>query len=136
MRQFKAMADTTRPDPPPKKVLVADDKAAGRELVRTVLENRGYLIHEASDGIEALEVAHRVQPDLIILDLHMPGLDGFGVIKELRLDPTFVDTPVVALTASAMQGDKQRAFAAGFTGYISKPVSLKVLRAEVERLLA
>jgi CheY-like chemotaxis protein len=131
------MTYTTSAAPVHKKnVLVADDKATGRELVRTVLEDRGYLVHEASDGIEALEVAHRVLPDLIILDLHMPGLDGFGVIKELRLDPTFVHTPVVALTASAMQGDKQRAFAAGFTGYICKPVSLRVLRAEVERLLA
>lgn len=119
-----------------KKVLVVDDKATGRELVRTVLENGGYIVIEASNGIEALETALRIQPDLIILDLHMPGLDGFGVIKELRLDPSFATTPVVALTASAMQADRQRALAAGFTGYISKPVSLKILRAEVARLLA
>ena len=119
-----------------KKVLIADDKPTGRELVRTVLEDRGYQIFEASDGIEALEVAHRIRPDLIILDLHMPGLDGFGVISELRQDTNFALTPVVALTASAMQGDRQRALSAGFTGYISKPVSLKTLRAEVERLLA
>jgi CheY-like chemotaxis protein len=66
----------------------------------------------------------------------MPGLDGFGVIKELRLDPHFATVPVVALTASAMQGDRQRALSAGFTGYITKPVSLKTLRAEIERLLA
>ncbi len=120
----------------PKRILVADDKPAGRELVRTVLEDRGYEIFEASDGIEALDSAHRNHPDLIILDLHMPGLDGFGVIKELRLDAHFATTPVVALTASAMQGDRQRALTAGFTGYITKPVSLKALRAEVERLLA
>lgn len=121
---------------PHKRILVADDKPTGRELVRTVLENRGYEIYEASDGIEALDSAHRNHPDLIILDLHMPGLDGFGVIKELRLDAHFATTPVVALTASAMQGDRQRALSAGFTGYITKPVSLKALRAEVERLLA
>lgn len=119
----------------PKKILVADDKATGRELVRTVLEKHGYVVFEAADGIEALEAAHRIQPDLIILDLHMPGLDGFGVIKQLRLDPSCAATPVLALTASAMQGDRQRAVAAGFTGYVSKPVSLKFLRAEVERLL-
>jgi CheY-like chemotaxis protein len=119
-----------------KRILVADDKPAGRELVRTVLEDRGYEIFEAGDGIEALDSAHRNHPDLIILDLHMPGLDGFGVIKELRLDAHFATTPVVALTASAMQGDRQRALTAGFTGYITKPVSLKALRAEVERLLA
>jgi CheY-like chemotaxis protein len=119
-----------------KKVLIADDKDTGRELVRTVLENGGYDVFEARNGIEALDFAHRVHPDLIILDLHMPGLDGFAVIKELRLHSHFVNIPVLALTASAMQGDRQRALTEGFTGYITKPVSLKVLRAEVERLLA
>jgi CheY-like chemotaxis protein len=119
-----------------KKILVADDKATGRELVRTVLESKGYEVFEASDGIEALDAAQRLRPDLIILDLHMPGLDGFGVIKELRLQSRFASLPIVALTASAMQGDRQRALSAGFTGYITKPVSLKFLRSEVERLLA
>src|SRR4051794_27580856 len=119
-----------------KKVLIADDKATGRELVRTILESRGYEVFEASNGIDALNFAHRIHPDLIILDLHMPGLDGFGVIKELRLDHHFATVPVLALTASAMQGDRQRALSEGFTGYITKPVSLKALRAEVERLLA
>jgi len=121
---------------PNKRVLIADDKAAGRELVRTVLEYGGYEVFEASDGLEALAFAFRIHPDLIILDLHMPGLDGFGVIREIRRDQAFAETPCVALTASAMQGDRQRALSAGFTGYITKPVSLKALRAEVERLLA
>src|SRR5438128_2252517 len=102
-----------------KKVLVADDKATGRELVRTVLEGAGYEVFEAEDGVAALECAHRIRPDLIILDLHMPGLDGFGVVKELREDHIFAATPVIALTASAMQGDRQRAMSAGFTGYIT-----------------
>lgn len=117
------------------RVLIADDKPAGRELVRTVLENGGYEVFEASNGLDALDFAHRVHPHLIILDLHMPGLDGFGVIKELRLNAEFHSTPIIALTASAMQGDRQRALDAGFTGYITKPVSLKALRTEVERLL-
>jgi CheY-like chemotaxis protein len=118
-----------------KTVLVADDKATSRELVRTVLEKTGYAVIEACDGIEALRNARDSKPDLIILDLHMPGLDGFGVIQELRRDPDFVATPVMALTASAMQGDRERALAAGFTGYISKPIPLQMLRSEVERLL-
>ena len=67
-----------------KKVLVADDKATGRELVRTVLENSGHEVHEASDGLEAISQARTLRPDLIILDIHMPGLDGFGVIEQLR----------------------------------------------------
>lgn len=117
------------------KILIADDKATSRELVRTVLERIGHEVFEANDGIEVLNAAGQVSPDLIILDLHMPGLDGFEVVKELRSSPRFADTPVMALTASAMEGDRQRAMTAGFTSYMSKPVSLRVLRTEVERLL-
>lgn len=118
-----------------KKILVADDKTTGRELVRTVLERAGHEVYEVSNGIDALEAAGRIRPDLIILDLHMPGLDGFAVVKELRTIEPFLSLPIIALTASAMQGDRQKAMAAGFTGYITKPVSLNHLRSEVERLL-
>ncbi len=118
-----------------KTVLIADDKPTSRELVRTVLENSGYAVVEASDGVEALENARDSKPDLIILDLHMPRLDGFAVIQELRRDAQFASTPVMCLTASAMQGDRERALAVGFTGYISKPISLQFLRSEIERLL-
>ncbi len=118
-----------------KTVLVADDKATSRELVRTVLEKSGYTVVEASDGIEALRSARASKPDLIILDLHMPGLDGFGVVREIRLDRDLALTPVMALTASAMQGDRERAIAAGFTSYIAKPIQLSMLRSEVERML-
>src|SRR5215469_2536709 len=89
-----------------KTVLIADDKATGRELVRTVLEKAGFTVIEASDGMEAVRTAKENSPDLIILDLHMPGLDGFGVIEELRRDQRFASTPIMALTASAMQGDR------------------------------
>jgi CheY-like chemotaxis protein len=118
-----------------KKVLVADDKATGRELVRTVLERNGYEILEAENGVAALDCARREHPDLIILDLHMPELDGFGVIQELRRDDSFTKTPVIALTASAMMGDRERALSLGFTGYITKPIRLSTLREEVTRLL-
>jgi two-component system cell cycle response regulator DivK len=118
-----------------KKILVADDRATSRELVRTVLENAGYEVFEAGNGLEALRHAREFRPDLIILDLHMPGLDGFGVIEELRRDEDLAATPVMALTASAMQGDRERALSIGFTGYISKPIRLRTLRSEVERLL-
>jgi CheY-like chemotaxis protein len=118
-----------------KTVLIADDKATSRELVRTVLEKAGYAVVEASDGIEALRNARESKPDLIILDLHMPGLDGFGVVREIRLDQELAATPCMALTASAMQGDRERALAAGFTAYIAKPIQLSMLRSEVERML-
>src|SRR5262249_45472001 len=104
-----------------KTVLVADDKSTGRELVRTVLERSGFIVIEAADGVEAIQCARDSKPDLIILDLHMPGVDGFGVIQELRADDRFAATPIIALTASAMQRDRERAISAGFTSYITKP---------------
>ena len=116
-------------------MLVADDKATGRELIRTVLEQCGHSVFEAGDGIEAVRKARELLPDLIILDLHMPELDGFGVFREIRADERFNATPIVALTASAMQGDRERALSAGFTSYLAKPISLNVLRSEMERLL-
>jgi CheY-like chemotaxis protein len=118
-----------------KNVLIADDKATSRELVRTVLEKDGYSVTEAVDGIEALKNAHETLPDLIILDLHMPGLDGFAVVQELRREAQFAETPIIALTASAMQGDRERAMALGFTCYVTKPIRLATLRSEVARLL-
>lgn len=117
-----------------KKVLVADDKATSRELVRTVLEACGYEVFEAPDGEAALEQAHAISPDIIILDLHMPKLDGFGVVQKLRAEDAFAGTPVMALTASAMMGDKERALHAGFTSYLAKPIPLAILRQEVQRL--
>lgn len=119
-----------------KRVLIADDKATSRELIRTVLESCGHDVIEANDGLEAVQHAREAKPDLVILDLHMPGLDGFGVLSELRRDGEFADTPIMALTASAMQGDRERAIAAGFDSYVSKPIPLSMLRNEVERLLA
>jgi CheY-like chemotaxis protein len=118
-----------------KRLLIADDKPTNRELIRTVIESLGHQVTEAADGIEAVRVAHEQQPDMIILDLHMPGLDGFGVLAELRQDSAFRNTPIMALTASAMHGDRQRALDAGFDSYVSKPVPLPVLRDEVARLL-
>jgi CheY-like chemotaxis protein len=118
-----------------KMILVADDKASSRELVRTVLEHSGHTVVEAADGTEALTKARELGPSLILLDLQMPEMDGFEVIGKLRSEPRFAATPIVALTASAMHGDRERALAAGFSGYITKPIRLASLRSEVERLL-
>ncbi|MDX2179035.1 MAG: response regulator [Bryobacteraceae bacterium] len=119
-----------------RRILVADDKAAGRELVRAALESCGHIVVEATDGIVALQMAARERPDLIILDLQMPNADGYAVIARLRADERFAATPMIALTASAMPADRQRALSAGFSAYIAKPVPIAVLRSEVERLLA
>ncbi|MGA2712901.1 MAG: response regulator [Bryobacteraceae bacterium] len=118
-----------------KKVLVADDQAASRELSRTVLEQSGHTVWEAADGTEAVRFAREVLPDLIVLDLHMPMLDGFGVLEQLRRDENLIGTPIVALTATAMQGDRERALSAGFASYLAKPTSLCVLRSAIERWL-
>lgn len=118
-----------------KRILIADDLATSRELIRTVLECEGYDIVEASDGAEAVAKAREYTPDLILLDLQMPLLDGFDVVRTLRSDLQFAMVPVVALTASAMHGDREKALEAGFTGYIAKPVRVAVLRTEVARLL-
>ena len=118
-----------------KKILIADDKATSRELLRTVLERQGYAITEAADGEEALQKALAEAPDLILLDLQMPRRTGYEVLRELRKDPRHAELPIIALTASAMQGDREKALSAGFTGYLAKPVALVHLREEVQRLL-
>lgn len=118
-----------------KRILVADDRATSRELIRTVLEGCGYTVYEAADGVEAVELARRAQPDLLILDLQMPRLDGMGVLAELRAGGGFANIPILALTASAMQGDRERALSAGFTEYVTKPINLGFLRGELARLL-
>jgi two-component system, cell cycle response regulator DivK len=118
-----------------KKILIADDKATSRELLRTVLERQGYDVMEAADGEEALQKALAEQPHLILLDLQMPRRTGYEVLGELRKDPRLAALPIIALTASAMQGDRERALAAGFTAYLAKPVALVHLREEVQRLL-
>jgi CheY-like chemotaxis protein len=117
------------------RILIADDKASSRELVRTILENLGYVIEEAVDGMEALEAVHKSPPDLVLLDLQMPRLTGPEVLACLRADDRFTNLPVVALTASAMAGDREKALAAGFTSYLAKPVTLAILRTEIRRLL-
>jgi len=119
-----------------KKILIAEDRPSSRELIRTVLEGCGYTVFEAADGRQAVDVARREIPDLLIVDLQMPALDGLGVLAELRRDERFAEVPIVALTASAMQGDRERALEAGFTEYITKPVNLRFLREELTRLLS
>lgn len=117
------------------RILIADDKETSRELLRVVLEKSGYTIIEASDGGDAIEKVRSEGPDLILLDLQMPVFSGYEVLDQLRRDPHFLKLPIIALTASAMQGDREKALAAGFTAYLAKPVALSELRAEIQRLL-
>ena len=118
-----------------KTILVAEDRAASRELARTLLEHSGYTVLEAANGAEALEVAQKNLPDLVLLDLQMPIKNGLEVLHELRADERFKSTPIIALTASAMMGDKDKALLEGFTAYLTKPLRLSVIRHELARIL-
>jgi len=116
-------------------ILIADDRPSSRELLRTVLERAGYAVVEAEDGEEALAHARSGEPSLILLDLQMPRLDGYAVLEQLRSDERLRSIPVLALTASAMRGDRERILAAGFTDYLAKPAGPELLRDTVARLL-
>ncbi|HTB20267.1 MAG TPA: response regulator [Bryobacteraceae bacterium] len=115
-----------------KLVLVADDNPAGRELVRETLTEHVGSIIEASNGQEALAKIRQLRPDLVLLDIQMPVMDGYAVLREIRGDPSLRGLRVIALTAFAMQGDRERALQAGFDDYITKPVTLAKLKAQLE----
>ena len=118
-----------------KRVLVAEDNAVNRELIRELLELRGYEVSEACDGQEALQMIEASPPDILLLDLGMPKLDGFGVIKKVRENPQLAGLPVLAVTAYAMRGDREKALDAGFDGYVSKPINAAALSQAMESLL-
>jgi PAS domain S-box-containing protein len=115
-----------------KRVLIADDNPAGRELVREGLSDHASSIIEAADGREALERIRETLPDLVLLDIQMPEMDGYQVLREIRSDPSLQGLRVVALTAFAMQGDRERALQAGFDDYLTKPVTVAKLKAQLE----
>lgn len=116
-------------------ILIADDRPSSRELLRVILERTGYDVIEAEDGEAALAQVHKFNPDLVLLDLQMPRLDGYGVLRRLRDEERFRDLPVLALTASAMRGDREKIMEAGFTDYLSKPAGPELLRETVAKLL-
>jgi CheY-like chemotaxis protein len=113
-------------------VLVVDDNIDNLALARILLEREGYTVTTASGGEEAVAKAIELEPRLVLLDLHMPGVDGFEVATRLRREPTLAHTRVVALTASYMQpGDRERTLAAGFDGYLTKPIAPSVFAGQV-----
>ena len=128
-------APVQSPDPGVPKVLVIDDHDANRELLRTMLERKRYRVFLATNGDQGIEIARRERPSLILLDLAMPGKDGFATARELKADETLASTLLVAVTAMAMRGDEQRAKEAGFDGYVTKPVNRAILEEMIARLL-
>lgn len=119
-----------------KTILVAEDNPTNRELLRELLESHGYSVTEACDGQEALAMVEQAPPALLLLDIGMPRLDGFAVVRKLRENPRFASLPIVGVTAYAMQGDRERILNSGFDGYLSKPLNSGSLVQELDRLLA
>jgi two-component system cell cycle response regulator DivK len=117
------------------KILVAEDNPSNRELFRELLESWGYEVVEAVDGEAALKAASEESPDAVLLDIQMPLLDGYEVLRRLRQDPKLAHLRVMALTAFAMRGDREKALAAGFDSYHSKPINGQVLKRDIELLL-
>jgi two-component system, cell cycle response regulator DivK len=111
----------------PRKILVVEDNEDSRELVVKVLKNKGYQVTAAVDGEEAVEKAIAEKPDLILLDISLPKLDGYEVAKKLKSLAEFQEIPIVALTAHAMKGDREKVIVAGFEGYITKPINVREL---------
>jgi CheY-like chemotaxis protein len=104
------------------RILLVEDNPMNRRVVQFILKSEGYIVHEAKDGLEALELVKVHLPDLILMDLQLPGMDGFTTTRIIKEDATTKDIPVVALTAYAMRGDAERAVEAGCDGYITKPI--------------
>jgi CheY-like chemotaxis protein len=118
-----------------KKILIGEDNPVNRELLRELLEMQGYEIFEACNGQETLDMIETVRPDLLVLDLGMPVLDGFAAIQQIRANPATAKLRVLAATAYAMRGDREKTLQAGFDGYLSKPISPTALKSEVDRLM-
>ncbi|HVI10671.1 MAG TPA: response regulator [Candidatus Binatia bacterium] len=118
-----------------RKILVAEDNAINRELLRELLEFRQYHVTEAGDGQQALDLIAQTRPDIVLLDLDMPVLDGFATIAKIRQDPALAQLPVIAVTAYAMRGDREHILGSGFNGYLPKPVDSAMLVAELSRFL-
>ncbi|HET9216070.1 MAG TPA: response regulator [Terriglobia bacterium] len=119
-----------------KRILVVDDNPSSRELVRFALElEPEYEIDEATDGHDAISRIRHTQPDLILMDIQMPEMDGYETLRQIRANPSCKLVPVVAITAFAMLDDRQKAFEAGFDGYFAKPINIAALRTQIDSLL-
>jgi len=118
------------------KVLVVEDNDMNMQLVEYLLEEGGYEIVKATSGEEALSIARDASskaPDLILMDIHLPGMDGLSVVREIKSDSRMSGVPILALTAHAMRGDKDRFLEAGCDGYISKPIDVKTFLSSIEQ---
>jgi CheY-like chemotaxis protein len=124
------------PSPQSTTILIAEDNDATITTLSGYLSAKGYHVLRARDGWEAFAHTREHQPDLIIMDIQMPDMDGLEAIRHIRSDPHSPSIPIIALTALAMPGDREKCLAAGADEYLSKPVSLRKLRELLEKLFA
>ncbi len=114
-------------------VLLVEDNEDNRIIYSTVLRHVGYDVVEAEDGVQAVALARSTLPDVILMDISIPGMDGWEATRILRQDPATKDIPIIALTAHALADDRERALQMGFTAYLAKPVEPRTVVAEVRR---
>ncbi len=111
----------------PEKILIAEDNPQNMRLVEMTLRNRDYTLLRATDGREALDIARRELPDLIIMDIRLPGISGLEVTRKIRENPATSRIPIIGMTAYAMKGDREKLMEAGCDAYLSKPINTREL---------
>jgi two-component system cell cycle response regulator DivK len=114
-----------------KRVLVVEDQEDNRTILRDLLGSAGFQVLEAVNGVEGIEAAAREQPDLILMDIQMPEMDGYEATRRIKAEPTTAAIPVIVVTSYALSGDEEKAKAAGSDGYVTKPFSPRALLATV-----
>ena len=117
-------------------ILYIEDNCDNRLLVRRVLEAEGYRVVEAEDGMAGMKWLQSETPDLVLMDINLPELDGYEVTKRLKELPRMAKVPVIAMTANVMRGDREKTLAAGCDGYISKPIDIDSLPVEIVKFLS
>jgi CheY-like chemotaxis protein len=117
-------------------ILVVEDNERNLKLLRDVLEYAGYDVRVARTGEDGVTLAVKEPPDLVLMDLQLPGIDGMEALRQLRASPRTADVPVVAVTAQAMKEDRERVLGAGFDGYVEKPISVRAFPGQVRRFLS
>ena len=118
-----------------KRILVVEDTEDNRQIIRDLMTSAGYELIEAVDGIEGVAAAEREKPDLILMDIQLPGIDGYEATRRIRMLPELAKVPIIAVTSYALSGDEAKTRAAGCDGYVAKPFSPRQLLAKVREFL-
>jgi two-component system, cell cycle response regulator DivK len=118
-----------------KRILVIEDQEDNRQIVRDLVTASGYVLLEAATGEDGVAMASREIPDLILMDIQLPGIDGYEVSRRIKADANLNHIPIIAVTSYALSGDDQKAFAAGCDGYVTKPYSPRLLLAKIREFL-